>query len=238
MDDNVLAAVGAVGLTDSEITAWFDAVRAVYEEADADDKASDWSQLSSALSSGLPGKGVSSTAIEQFLAHLDGDSSPLDTVRGMAETPVTELASTYRGLLAGDSGDAGDAGGQGTAEQPQAEDPEKWATFLATNGPTWNGTEAAWEQFKTWFLYQAGEDKVAGLARQFIDYVSAQPDKIAVFEQYGVRIARPAEAQSAQPAQQAEQQAAPDVAQFPDLAVGASGEFVDYLDKLLASKGF
>lgn len=85
------------------------------------------------------------------------------------------------------------------ARVPAAEyDPETWNAFLVENGPRWDGTEEQWETFVNWFVYQAGESRVATAAQGFIDYVAAQPDKVAAFAAYGVTIAAPAAPEQAE----------------------------------------
>lgn len=75
-----------------------------------------------------------------------------------------------------------------------------WQTYLAENGPTWDGTEQTWAQFTQWFLYYAGERGVTEPATALIGYLSSQSaaERITTLAQYGVVIAPPAVA--AQPA--------------------------------------
>jgi len=71
-------------------------------------------------------------------------------------------------------------------------DADSWNAFLAENGPRWNGDDAAWEQFRAWFAYQADQAGLADPAAGFLAYVDGEQDKIAAFAAYGVTIASPA----------------------------------------------
>jgi hypothetical protein len=100
----------------------------------------------------------------------------------MAAAGAEELVSTYRGLSAQSAG----------AEQAaDAYDPKSWDTFIAENGPHWDGTTETWEPFKEWFSYQADQAGLTTPAASFIAYADGQADKIAVFSEYGVTIAAP-----------------------------------------------
>lgn len=69
----------------------------------------------------------------------------------------------------------------------QPEDHEAWNSYLAQNGPRWDGTEAAWRQFRDWFLYDAAAHQVGGSAQGFIA-LAESGDKRAVFADYGVTL--------------------------------------------------
>lgn len=146
-----------------------------------------------------------------------------------------------------------DPGSGDTARQESASsgyDPDAWSTFLAENGPRWNGDDAAWDQFRTWFVYQADQQGLADPANGFLTYVEGQPDKIAAFAAYGVTIAAPAHAGDTATSDTAtsdtatsdtatsDASQAPDTSTFPETRPGDSGEWVAYLDAMLTSNGF
>lgn len=74
---------------------------------------------------------------------------------------------------------------------PQQEPDQRWYTFIAENGPRWDGTQQSWQQFKDWFRYQANEQGLLSQADGFLGEAE-QSDKHAVFARYGVTVARPA----------------------------------------------
>lgn len=99
---------------------------------------------------------------------------------------------------AADSGDrVGFFAGYGvaiaTAAEPEAEpDPEVWAAFLAEFGPSWDGTEEAWETFTPYFLFYADERGVRSFADAFLEHAPATtPERIEYFANYGIVIATP-----------------------------------------------
>jgi hypothetical protein len=87
---------------------------------------------------------------------------------------------------------------QDSAPEPSAEpdtyDEAAWHQFLATNLPSWSGTEAAWGQFSEWFTYHAGQAGLSSPAQAFVDHLAAlsNDQRIATCAQYGVTIAAPA----------------------------------------------
>ncbi|EWC61646.1 hypothetical protein UO65_3004 [Actinokineospora spheciospongiae] len=99
---------------------------------------------------------------------------------------------------AADSGDrVGFFAGYGiaiaTAAEPEAEpDPEVWAAFLAEFGPSWDGTEEAWETFTPYFLFYADERGVRSFAEAFLEHAPATtPERVEYFADYGIVIATP-----------------------------------------------
>ena len=80
--------------------------------------------------------------------------------------------------------DAPDAASPATA---QNDDPDAWNSYLAQNGPRWDGTEASWGQFRDWFLYDAAEHHVGTSAQGFIA-LAESGDKRTVFATYGVTL--------------------------------------------------
>jgi hypothetical protein len=134
----------------------------------------------------------------------------MDTVGRMVEV-ADELPVFYRQLVEGESGN--DAG----------YDESAWHAFLTENGVRWDGTDASWDQFTAWFLYEAEQQGLRAPAAGFVGYVAGQSDKVAAFAEYGVTVAA------------SENQAAQD---FPEVKRGDSGEWVEYLDTMLTRHGF
>jgi hypothetical protein len=71
-----------------------------------------------------------------------------------------------------------------------AYDESAWAAYLATNGPSWDGTEESWAAFREWFAYHAEEQGLSSPATALLDHLDAQsaPDRIATLATYGVAI--------------------------------------------------
>lgn len=80
-----------------------------------------------------------------------------------------------------------DAPDAASASTVQSEDPDTWNNYLAQNGPRWDGTEASWQQFRDWFLYDAAEHHVGTSAQGFIA-LAENGDKRTVFATYGVAL--------------------------------------------------
>jgi hypothetical protein len=157
---------------------------------------------------------------ERFVAYLQSnDSSPLETVGKMREYG-TELTALHRDLTAEESAAVDESGGY---------DEASWNAFLAENGVRWNGTEDAWAQFAEWFAYQADQQGLAAPANAFIAYTESQGDKAGVFAQYGIQVNTTGDNDGA---------AVADTSNYPALKEGDTGEWVDYLDAMLTSKGF
>jgi hypothetical protein len=228
MDEPVNAAITAVHLND-DLTAqrWFEHVCAVYQRESAQ---ADWSRFASALAEGAMAAGVDSHLVEQFVEFMNRhDPTPIETVGRMAEL-ATELPALHRQLATAKT--AANAG-----SDQQRYDESTWYSFLAENAVRWDGTEPSWEHFKTWFVYEAHQRGVAAPATSFTAYVEGQPNKVAAFAEYGVTIAGAAATTGgAAPTAQAAGQH--DVAAFPALTSGDSGEWVEYLDAMLTSHGF
>lgn len=241
MDEKVTAAVGAVGVADSELQEWFTAICSTYTRAAEEGKATDWSALSPALESGLLSAGMNRDAVAQLIQHLSSDGSAVDTVRAMADEGPNELVSEYRNLVAQGTGEGGDgeSGADGSTNGTTGDgyDEAAWQQFLQENGKLWNGQPEAWDQFRTWFLYQAGQEGLSAPATSFITYVDSQSDKVAVFGQYGVRLPTQQSTSTTTTATD-ESSAMTDTSDYPELTEGATGEWVDYLDQMLKSKGF
>jgi hypothetical protein len=71
-------------------------------------------------------------------------------------------------------------------------DPEAWQAFLVEFGPSWDGTEEAWESFTPYFLFYATERGVRAFAEAFLENAPATTaERIGYFADYGVTIAAP-----------------------------------------------
>jgi hypothetical protein len=134
--------------------------------------------------------------IEHLFQHLDqlaDDDRTNAITSGEIDSFAYQLAQQY-----GEGEDAShehhDAGHMQQGEPAAAESPgydeQAWHAYLAENGPYWNGTEEAWDQFREWFLYHATERGVGEPATELLDYLAAQPaaERITTLAQYGVTI--------------------------------------------------
>lgn len=177
--------------------------------------------------------------LEQAVQALQDDLGLSRTGVVDADTwsALEERVPQDRGYRPADTGNGDTGSGDTTSQEPASSgyDPAAWNAFLRENGRLWNGEEAAWDQFRTWFVYQAGQQGLADPANGFLAYVEGQPDKAAAFAAYGVTIAAPAET-TGDASSDASQ--APDTSAFPEMRLGDSGEWVDYLDAMLTSRGF
>lgn len=70
-------------------------------------------------------------------------------------------------------------------------DDHAWQTFLATNGPTWDGTAESWPAFRQWFEHYAAEQGLAAAATALFEYLETQSvsERVATFASYGVTVA-------------------------------------------------
>jgi hypothetical protein len=214
MDAAVTGAITAVHLDDEGAAQrWFALICETYDKT-IDAGAAEWPSFTAALLEAASGGGVGADLVEQFVEHLQlTDSTPFETVGRLRELG-TDLPAWHREL---------------TAKEPGAEsggyDESAWQAFLAEHGARWDGADSTWDQFREWFVYTATEQGLGEPAAAFVAYAESQPDKVAVFAQYGLSIAG-AEA------------AATDTSTYPRLKEGDTGEWVDYLDTMLTSKGF
>lgn len=127
--------------------------------------------------------------IEHLLEHLDqlaeDDRANLIS-SGEIDSLAYQLAQQY------DVGDGHqDAGhAEPAAAETSGYDEQAWHAYLAENGPYWNGTEEAWDQFREWFIYHATERGLGEPATSLLDHLTAQPaaERITTFAQYGVTI--------------------------------------------------
>jgi hypothetical protein len=216
MDDTVIRAITAVQLDDGSVESWFELICRTHAQV-VESGQVEWSHFGTALAEGAMAAGISRVLVDQFVEHMAAnDMAPLETVGHLAEAP-TELAYAYResmsATVAADTTDV-------------AYDEQAWQTFLVEHGARWDGTADAWDQFRTWFLYEAEQHQLAAPATGFITYAESQQDKTAVFAQYQVPLAA------------AEQQPATNAGAFPKTRHGDSGEWVEYLDAMLTHNGF
>lgn len=243
MDVAVNAAISAVHIDDdTTLERWFECIRATYEQQHAGSDRPDWSQFCTKLTEGAMSAGVDSHVVEQFVEHMNAnDMTPIETIGQMAEV-ATELPALYRELAAdtarGSTDEPAQEPARGGENAADAYDESAWNAFLSEHGVRWDGTDASWEQFKAWFLYEAEQRAVKAPGTGFITYAEGQSDKVAVFAQYGVTINRPAGSEGKQAPAGSEGQQAPDAQSFPEVKPGDSGEWVEYLDAMLTSQGF
>lgn len=251
MDAAVKAAISAVRLDDTTAQRWFEHLCATHEA-----EREDWSKFAAKLAEGAGQAGVDTRLVEQFVEFMkDNDSTPMDTMGRVVELS-TELPAWYHHVIA-----EAQPAAQGTATPAATEaaatpeaaggyDESAWHAFLPEFGARWDGTDASWEQFRTWFVYEAGQRGLSKAADGFVAYVAGTSDKVAAFAQYGVRVGAAAQAGAAAQtgaagataqagAAQGEQQAAaPDTSKFPEVKHGDSGQWVDYLDAMLTRHGY
>lgn len=154
-----------------------------------------------ALRAALTDAALPAESVDALIDTLEQIGEPLDEVlEAVVAVGPDDLVGRYNHVLreayaaAGNDPDGGpDPTGeqQSGPEDPVAEDPDAWNAYLAANGPAWDGTEDTWTQFTDWFLYHGAEAGVGQSAQAFIDYVAAEPDKLAAFAAYGVHLAGP-----------------------------------------------
>jgi hypothetical protein len=226
--DDLVSAVLSAQLADiTQAERWFALVCRTYEGSVSAGEEG-WDGFRERLIGAAAGEGFPAEA-EKLTEYMAATSAPLSVIASMNEQGEHRLAEMYLAEMAVARGDEGTVLEQGQV----ADDPAAWNAYLAANGPVWDGAEGAWQQFRDWFLYYAAEAGVKQSAQGFVDYVEAQQDKVAAFAQYGiVAAAQPSADDSAESA------GAVDSSSFPELSEGDSGEWVDYLDSMLRSRGF
>jgi hypothetical protein len=186
------------------------AVSQTYYDAVAAGTEGDWAAFTAGLTERAETAGVSPETVAAFVDELEtNNSNPMNAIATMCAVDDRRVDGV-----------------------PEV-DAHAWNGFLAECGPRWDGQESSWAQFREWFLYEAAQRGVADPAGEFIRYAESHGDKVAVFAQYGIAVARggdgaeaPVEAPVAEPAG------------FPVVQLGDSGEWVQYLDDMLTSKGF
>jgi hypothetical protein len=183
MDPVVSGAITAIGLeSPAQRESWFALLRTTYSAAGE----LDWAAFTPKLAESAAAGGIPSSAVGIFVEYLNSyASSPIGVIAELDKLG-DDLPNLYSQLTAPAAGGT-ESGYDETA----------WNSFLAANGPRWNGDESAWGQFSEWFRYQAVEQGLGAPADQFLAYVVGQADKVAVFGQYGITIARPAPTQPA-----------------------------------------
>lgn len=216
VDTQVSAALTSVDLSDPILRrTWFELLCEVHRELSANGEPS-WDDLSREIEQRADTNGIPADVPQAFVQYLNDNCSSPESVIAEMVGEGDQLPALYE-QAAGTPGQAGEEG----------YDQAAWGSFLATNGPRWNGDESAWAPFVEWFQYEAEQNGLGQPAKDFLGYAASQPDKQAVFTQYGVTVGGgTAQAQQT------------DVSTYPELTEGASGEWVDYLDTMLRSKGF
>ena len=115
-------------------------------------------------------------AIDELITYLDGlpDDQRDEFLRG------DELDRTAYSLLQQHSPVA--------YQEPSSYDEADWADYLATNGPSWDGHEESWQQFRDWFLYHADQRGLGQPATDLITYLEtvSGSDRVELFGRYGV----------------------------------------------------
>lgn len=232
MDDAMRNAITAVHLDDETVQdRWFEAICTTHDEL-AETEDPDWQKFTSSLTDKAMSAGIPTDTVEQFIQHMnDTDLAPLETIAKLRDRS-TELSALYRDHAVGTDGQDNAAGdGEGYDESA-------WHSFLAEHGAYWNGDDAAWEQFTTWFHYQAEQNNLATPAREFVAYAESQQDKVAVFATYGITIRKPERAATESTQDNAAAEPNTDPNSFPEVKHGDSGEWVEYLDAMLTRNGF
>jgi hypothetical protein len=246
MDVSAQNAILAVQFADDGTAqSWFNALCDAYRNL----QDHDWDEFVSALRQGASMAGLDDGLTDQFVRYMNDASGPLDTVAELAELG-DQLLAQYQALVAaaqstensaaqGDDDSAVQSADNSTAAAGY--DADAWSAFLAADGPQWNGDEAAWDQFRAWFLYQAGQQQLTDPATGFIAYVEGRTDKRAAFAEYGIQIgggANPSDSPADNAAASAASGQGTDVSSYPETKVGDDGDWVAYLDTLLTNQGF
>jgi hypothetical protein len=199
---NVVLSVRFSSATEAE--RWFKLICRLYKDFGFPGEIS-WDRYRDLLMSTAVSEGFPAEAPNQFARYLESAGNPLKILANMhqqgeailcrmyAEGMATAGSGEETGVPAGGIGSTEGYGESAAAETRATEDLGAWNSYLATNGPRWNGSEEAWPQFCEWFLYYAAEAGVGESAAGFIAYLDTRQDKIAVFGQYGVWIPAPAE---------------------------------------------
>lgn len=199
---NVVLSVRFSNATETE--RWFTLICRLYEDCGFTGEIS-WDRYRGLLMSTAVSEGFPAEAPDQFTRYLESAGGPLEILADMHQQGEAILCRMYAegmaivgcgedaGVPASEVGSAEGYGESAVAETRVTEDLGAWNSYLATNGPRWNGSEEAWPQFREWFLYYAVQAGVGESAAGFIAYLDTQQDKIAVFGQYGVQTPAPAE---------------------------------------------
>lgn len=226
MDSVVSGAITALGLNDpADVRQWLEVLHEVGNEQVSESE-SDWTTFLDALRGRAAASGIPSETVESFAEYVNTCGASLMEVIG-------ELAGLDDEPLGVAEQSVAPSSVPGT--DPFDYDVSAWTAFLAENGPRWNGDESAWDMFVAWFSYQANEHGLAVPANQFLGYAQNEHDKVAFFAQYEITIGVPAQDD---PNEQAAISEELDVSSFPDVAEGDSGDWVRYLDTMLAREGF
>lgn len=186
-------AAGIVNHQDEKTASdWFDALYNASRGAGGADPAADWTAFQTRLDAEATAFG--STVVHYFGEQLAAASAtPLADVDALAaewQSSSATVLDWYRqahpaAAYAGEP--VAEGGADGAAEHY---DEELWDSFLKEKAPYWNGAEDKWDEFRTWFLYEAGEQHLTVPANGFIGYVEAHAEgKVTAFGDYEIHIA-------------------------------------------------
>jgi hypothetical protein len=188
MDPVVSGAITAIGLAEpAQRERWFEVLHTTYRDQSAAGQP-DWTAFYPILEESATSEGIPRSAVGIFVEYLNSYASSPIAVIAELDRLGDELPGLYAQLAAKSAVDSTESG----------YDEAAWNSFLAENGPSWNGEESAWDPFCEWFRYQAAKQGLAGPADQFLAYVGGQDDKVAVFGRYGITIGGSPSTESAQ----------------------------------------
>lgn len=212
----VAIALSAIPATDAATRAvWFRAVVDCHTRSGAS-----WAEFGSALVTAVTAGGLPESAARDWVTYVeDNDPAPLDTMRLLAEENVDTLEQAWQAVM---------TPAEAEPEAPAAAGPVMdWNTFLRQFGASWDRDESSWVQFRTWFLYEASQRGLVEPAEAFLSYAE-QGDKVRAFAEYQVPGG----------AVEAREPAPTPVDQYPTVAAGSTGPWVNHLDAMLKNAGF
>jgi hypothetical protein len=186
MEPTVSTAITAVDI-DSEAVRkqWFELICQTYDRLDRSGQL-EWRQFTVSLTEQAEVDGIDRRIVEQFIRHLDlDDFTAVQTIEQMRELS-DDLPIIYGQLVADTA--AGDPHPAEPVASGEDYDEERWNAFLAEHGPRWDGGDSSWDQFQIWFAYQADQAGLGTPAAGFLAHAENQPDKHAVFAEYGLPI--------------------------------------------------
>lgn len=231
MEQNVQAVVETVCGADAQLgSEWYELLGRSAPSADDPE----WTELVDRIEEVATQHGAHTDGLMAVLV-AEGDPVQVQTAIAAVVWPETAAQDPATALPAEQAGYEQPVAA--TAE-PEQEDEAAWNTYLQTNGPFWDGTEAGWPAFVEWFLYHAREQKVGMLATAFCDYAAAN-GALAVFAQYGVTLqAHETAAAEPVPVQAEAQSAAPqpeaDAAETEGDGLSVEEAVATYGDELIA----
>jgi hypothetical protein len=163
---------------------WFSLISEVYEELATSDWGPDFIDFRARFTDRAAMEGMREAA-EEFVRYAE-DNGGIDLVRQSHEEGVATLAHEFEQLLTSAA----------TTQEQQSEfgytyDEDAWYAFLPEIGAQWNGDDESWDQWVDWFVYHARDRGLTAPALAFVEYATAQPDRIAVFAAYGIDLEPP-----------------------------------------------